>query len=89
MHQKKRQRPIPVATICDPPEPTEIEASDLAPGMVVVAVDEPDGDIHPPRAWICTPDAHIPGDVFAMGTRNGFHDEPPSVIRYIAGRSPP
>ena len=31
---------IPIATICDPPEPTVIEASDLAPGMVVVAVDE-------------------------------------------------
>ena len=34
-------RVIPIATICDPPEPTVIEASDLAPGMVVVAVDEP------------------------------------------------
>lgn len=31
-------RVIPIATLCS--EPTTIEASDLAPGMVVVAVDE-------------------------------------------------
>lgn len=34
-------RAIPIAIICDPPEPTVIDASDIAPGMVVVAVDEP------------------------------------------------
>lgn len=77
-------RVIPIATICNPPEPTTIDESDLAPGMVVVAVDEI-GATNPPRSWICTPDAHIPGEIFAMGTRNGYHDEPPDVIRYIAG----
>lgn len=47
---------IPIATICDPPEPTVIEASDLAPGMVVVAVDDHDGLY---SEWLCTPDAHL------------------------------
>jgi hypothetical protein len=45
-------RVIPIATPCHPPEPTVIDESDLAPGMVVVAVDEnPRGG-----TFICTPD---------------------------------
>lgn len=47
---------IPIATICNPPEPTTIDESDLAPGMVVVAVDDHDGLY---SEWLCTPDAHL------------------------------
>lgn len=50
-------RVIPIATICDPPEPTVIEASDLAPGMVVVAVD--DVDLSSPQSFVCSPDVHL------------------------------
>ena len=49
-------RVIPIATLCDPPEPTTIDKSDLAPGMVVVAVDDHDGLY---SEWLCTPDAHL------------------------------
>ena len=35
----KGMRVTPIAVICDPPEPTVIDESDLAPGMVVVAVE--------------------------------------------------
>ena len=48
-------RVIPIATLCDPPEPTVIDESDLAPGMVVVAVD----DMHFPKAFLCSPDAAL------------------------------
>ena len=48
-----RGHPIPTATLCS--EPTVIDESDLAPGMVVVAVDDYP-DVEP---WLCTPDAFI------------------------------
>ena len=44
-------RIIPLATLCN--EPTVIDESDLAPGMVVVAVD----DERNPCVFLCSPDA--------------------------------
>lgn len=55
-------RVIPIATICDPPEPTVIDESDLAPGMVV-AITDIDGD------WLCTPDVHLSDDGIAWALR--------------------
>ncbi len=46
-------RVIPIATLCS--EPTVIDESDLAPGMVVVAVD----DERNPCAFLCSPDAFL------------------------------
>jgi len=60
-------RVIPIATICNPPEPTTIDESDLAPGMVVVAVD----DWTPGResVWLMTPDAVLVGAGFSVSER--------------------
>jgi len=87
-------RVIPIATICDPPEPTVIDESDLAPGMVVVAVDDHDGLY---REWICTPDAHLALGryhqlVWARRQDPHWHREGVIVdrhVRSVAGRGRP
>ena len=50
---------LPQAVICDPPEPTVIDESDLAPGMVVVAVDDGKSDTESYGIFLCTPDARL------------------------------
>ena len=75
---------IPVATICDPPEPTVIEASDLAPGMVVVAVDDC-GTAS--EAFLCSPDVVMYDDMYeVMAKRMRYLDEVDGlVVRRVAG----
>ena len=78
-------RVIPIATICDPPEPTTIDESDLAPGMVVVAVDDYDW---PHREWLCTPDAVLEVGrhrnlVFACRQEGHWYRDGVIVDRYV------
>jgi len=77
-------RVIPIATICDQPEPTVIEASDLAPGMVVVAVDDC-GTAS--EAFLCSPDVIMYDDMYeVMAKRMRYLDEvDESVVRRVAG----
>ena len=76
-------RVIPIATICDPPEPTTIDESDLAPGMVVVAVDD-NGNA---EAYLCSPDVVMYDDMYeVMAKRMRYLDEvDESVVRRVAG----
>ena len=81
-------RVIPIATICDPPEPTVIDESDLAPGMVVVAVDDVTSST--PQSWVCSPDAHLSlvGWVTVAAIRMSFltgNSFDAQVVRYVAG----
>lgn len=71
-------RAIPIATICDPPEPTVIEASDLVPGMVG-KIDDVD---------LVTMDVHVDDDGLAWAQRIGSICDP-SGVRYVAGRGTP
>ena len=63
----KAMRVTPIAVICDPPEPTVIDESDLAPGMVVVAVDDT------PRAvaFLCSPDVRLGAEDGALYPSRG------------------
>ena len=80
---------IPHATICNPPEPTVIDESDLAPGMVVVAVD----DTQPLDAWVATPDAVLTtaglvvmrDGCYLADTRLGDRHDVEGWIRRVAG----
>ena len=74
-------RVIPIATICDPPEPTVIEASDLAPGMVG-KIDDADGE------WLVTMDVHVDDVGFAWSLRMDSICDPGGV-QYVAGRGRP
>lgn len=86
-------KPIPQATLCDPPEPTAIDASDLAPGMVVVAVD----DTEPLDAWVATPDAILTtaglvimrDGCYLADTRLGDRHDVEGWIRRVAGEVTP
>lgn len=84
-------RIIPIATTCDPPEPTVIDESDLAPGMVVVAVDD---DRNPLDAWLTTPDAALNGNGLVC-MLDGFyladlkHEQSSSWVERVAGRGRP
>lgn len=82
-------RVIPIATICDPPEPTVIDESDLAPGMVVVAVDDC-GTAS--ESFLCSPDVIMYDDMYGevMAKRMRYLDDlNESVVRRIAGRGRP
>ena len=83
-------RAIPIATICDPPEPTVIEASDLAPGMVCVVVDE--FGVLIADAWLCDPQTCMTEDGFSY-SRRFFHMEDGDFtvdqVRRIAGKGRP
>ncbi len=82
-------RVIPIATICDPPEPTVIEASDLAPGMVVVAVDDCGTASDP---FLCSPDVIMYDDMHGevMAERMRYLDEVDGlVVRRVAGKGRP
>lgn len=75
---KKR---IPQATICDPPEPTVIDESDLAPGMVAF-IRHDSGAMLLVSGW----DAEISpaGDVSAFGiARTPFEED--EIRRVAAG----
>lgn len=74
-------RVIPIATLCS--EPTVIDESDLAPGMVVVAVD----DNTPHRtgvAFLATPDAALENGYFVKAKRMVVLSHLSSA-RHIAG----
>lgn len=78
-------RVIPIATICNPPEPTVIDESDLAPGMVVVAVDDC-GTAS--EAFLCSPDVIMYDDMYGevMAERMRYLDEVDGlVVRRVAG----
>lgn len=80
------EKTIPIATICDPPEPTTIDKSDLAPGMVVVAVDDC-GTAS--EAFLCSPDVIMYDDMYeVMAKRMQYLDEVDEfVARRVAGDS--
>lgn len=81
-------RAIPIATICDPPEPTVIEASDLAPGMVVVTVD--DGFTLGETTWIQRWDVEMTDRGIAISSHGvELAKATPSAIRRIAGKGRP
>ena len=76
---------IPIATICNPPEPTTIDKSDLAPGMVVVAVDDCGTASEP---FLCSPDVIMYDDMYGevMAERMRYLDEVDGlVVRRVAG----
>ncbi len=78
-------RVIPIATICNPPEPTVIDESDLAPGMVVVAVDDCGTASEP---FLCSPDVISYDDMYGevMAKRMRYLDEVDGlVVRRVAG----
>ena len=79
-------RVIPIATLCN--EPTTIDKSDLAPGMVVVAVDElftgPSA-----AAFLCSPDARLDDTGLVYSDRLESVLCIPRVVRYIAGKVTP
>ncbi len=83
-------RVIPIATLCS--EPTVIDESDIAPGMVVVAVD----DTQPLDAWVSTPDAGLDANGLVYmcdgchlsDTRLGDRHDVEGWIRRIAGVRP-
>lgn len=73
------------ATICNPPEPTAIDESDLAPGMVVVAVDDCGVASEP---FLCSPDVIMYDDMYGevMAERMRYLDEvDDTVVRRVAG----
>lgn len=70
-------RVIPIATICNPPEPTTIDESDLAPGMVG-KIDDADGE------WLVTMDVHVDDVGFAWSLRMDSICDPGGV-QYVAG----
>lgn len=78
-------RVIPIATLCS--EPTVIDESDLAPGMVVVGVDE--FGVSCEDAWLCDPQTWMMEDGFSC-SRRYFHMEDGDFtvgqVRRIAGR---
>lgn len=81
-------RAIPIATICNPPEPTTIDESDLAPGMVVTTVD--DGVVLGETVWVMSRDAVLTDNGIAVASR-GFAASTmtTSKVRHIAGRGRP
>lgn len=75
-------RIIPIATLCS--EPTVIDESDLAPGMVVVAVDE-----HPYNlTLLCTPDVALRtyGETWALRMTMVDHVDASDVAWVAEGR---
>ena len=76
-------RVIPIATLCS--EPTVIDESDLAPGMVVVTTD----DYRTADVFLCSPDAVIHEDMAGavLAERQRYMDDVArvDVVRYVAG----
>lgn len=76
-------RVIPIATLCS--EPTTIDESDLAPGMVVVAMDDC-GTAS--EAFLCSPGVVMYDDMngLVMAKRMRYLDEVDGlVVRRVAG----
>jgi hypothetical protein len=76
---------IPIATLCNPPEPTVIDASDLAPGMVVVAVDELCISGPTPASFVCSPDAHLYNGIVIARCFASIVIADAEDVRFVAG----
>ena len=81
-------RVIPIATLCS--EPTVIDESDLAPGMVVVTVDYRQPVLEGDDVWLMCPSTCMTDNGLAVALRG----EPlatvnEKTIRKVAGRGRP
>lgn len=72
-------RVIPIATICNPPEPTTIDESDLAPGMVGVVT----GDTG--LTYIVTMDVRLERTGFVTSSNGCAPCVSEDTIRRVAG----
>lgn len=83
-------RVIPIATLCDPPEPTVIDESDLAPGMVATfgsLITDYTFLVSMPLAKLQEGDwLWAEGRTFPFGET--FDREAVSIVRRIAGVRP-